>query len=326
MYPLSILATHEDYLPWFYSNYIQLYHWQGGEIKFYVHPFTYSPHMRDAYFSTCPWLDTQVLDQQIVTRMHQDIAPFILDCIDRDCYVQLDVDYFYIPDRAEYHNRHFLHEVLISGYDTQEEIFEITGFNQRGSYATSPIKFTELEQALSTPPERFMDNMADRPKAILYKYMEGERYDFDLEPVIEQLKDYLYSKDTSARFRMLANPIDVPVMWGMKVYEYLIKSCESLINSPNAVDFPVIPLRIVWEHKKSMLARIRYMEDCGYLKPSHPFSKNYAVVEKEVNSMRLIMLRWMSTRRASSLKKIVEMLRETAEAEYQVLESMVDTL
>lgn len=39
LYPLSILAQDNAYLPWLYSTHIQLFNFPSEELKFYTHPF-----------------------------------------------------------------------------------------------------------------------------------------------------------------------------------------------------------------------------------------------------------------------------------------------
>ena len=51
MYPMSILANSDRYLPWFYSHFIQLFYLEGAALKFYIHPFCTTHRIRDAFFS-----------------------------------------------------------------------------------------------------------------------------------------------------------------------------------------------------------------------------------------------------------------------------------
>ena len=64
LYPLSILAARDDYLPWLHSHFVQHFQQPGGAIKFYLHPGSISHSVRHAYQTTCPWLDVQSLDQR----------------------------------------------------------------------------------------------------------------------------------------------------------------------------------------------------------------------------------------------------------------------
>ena len=56
LYPLSILAQDNAYLPWLYSTHIQLFNFPSEELKFYTHPFCTRHEVRHLYFPTCPLL------------------------------------------------------------------------------------------------------------------------------------------------------------------------------------------------------------------------------------------------------------------------------
>lgn len=54
-----------------------------------------------------------------------------------------------MPDRPHYQRHHFIHEVLVSGYDTEDRTFVLSGFDEQGGYAVSRVPFAVLERACS---------------------------------------------------------------------------------------------------------------------------------------------------------------------------------
>ena len=335
MFPLSILATCTDYLPWFYSNYIQLYRFAGGGLKFYVHPFSPGSSLSRVYYTTCPWLDIQVLDQTLIARTLGEFSLFIRHCIDADYYVQVDADFYFLPDRQHFQQRHFLHELLISGYDLEEETVHVSGFDARGVYAHSWVAHATVEQSISTPKQTFFeeyekqgtsvpdwlrDSMLERPRLFLYRYIPQGEYEFDVEAVAEQLQDYLHSADTAQRFRMLANPRP-DGLWGMATYEYLSDLLSRLPSGEQ--NGSAIPLRTFWEHKKCMLDRLRYMESGGYLGPANEFSRAFEELVKKAQQLRLILLRWQNRQAPSSIDISLDLLRQIATTECSLLGSVL---
>ena len=107
---LSILATRDDFLPWFYSNYIQLHVWDG-KYDFYE-PWTHSGHI--AVF--CPLLYIRVIDRDLVGQMCGSIVSFIKGCIEKDYYVRLKIDEFFIPDTVLYQREHGPHLALVKSH------------------------------------------------------------------------------------------------------------------------------------------------------------------------------------------------------------------
>ena len=333
-YPLSILAQADAYLPWLYSTHIQLFNFPGEELKFYTQPFSTRHEVRHVYFSTCPFLDVQTIDRQALGLTTADLVPWIVSCIDRGYYVQTDVDFFYLPDRPHYQQHHFIHEVLVSGYDTEDRTLVLSGFDEQGGYAVSHVSFDAVERACSFTreghiqqvlqvgrprPSWFLQAMEDRPRVFLYKYLPDQSYAFDPCAVAEQLADYLSAADTSQRYRLLAAP-RAGAVWGTGVYPFLRRELK------NPAAYRDIPWRILWEHKTCMQARLQYMEAQGYLDPAEQLGVRFGAVERKTRSLRLVLLRWKTHQRSDTLTRVGEMLDAIAAEERPLLERVLEAL
>ena len=290
VFSLSILATNELYLPWFYSQHIQLYfaktQIQKGvpKIDFYRPP--------NNRLLPSPLLETRWLDRDLISIVNEDIVQFVVKYIDRDYYVQLYLNEFYMPDRSNYNTQKNIHETLIHGYDLYDETFDIIGYNKMGQYVSSKLKFADFKKAYtkidySDFKEAYMkikyspNHMA---KIGLLKYDNNRRYEFDLNLVLEQIRDYIESNNTSEKFRMLDAPEDG--IYGIETYCHLI---HCLLEQRN--NFDIRLFHILWEHKKCMLNRLIYMENKGCLDPYENLSVAYNKIEREVANLRLVMLR-----------------------------------
>ena len=338
MYPLSILAQDDAFLPWFYSTHIQLFNFPGEELKFYTHPFCTRHEIRHLYYQACPFLDVQTIDRNLLSLAPTDLVPQLIGFVDRGYYVQIDVDFFYLPDRLHYRRSHFIHDLLVSGYDTQTQTLEISGFDAEGRYAVSTLPFAAMIQALSftraghieqtrqsepSLPSWFIASMTDRPRLFLYKHLLGQRFTFDPISVTEQLEDYLAARDTSRRFRLLAVPREGGV-WGTDVYAFLKENTTALSVYPAA--YRDIPLRLFWEHKKCMQARLCHMEEAGYLDPEDRLSIRFDAIAKKASSLRLVMLRWKTHHRSETLERACDMLDLIATEERPLLEEALERL
>lgn len=286
LYPLSILARDTAYLPWFYCHYIQLRQFEGRGLNFYLHPF-----YRE--FSTCPLLESNRVDRRLAGGTPNEVTEFVLECLERDYYVQLDVDYFYIPQGVYYQRVHFLHELLLSGFDRLQSTFTASGYGRDGSHIRFTVGFAELEQALSTAfsledgPDWFQDKV-ENPQVVLYQYRPSAQCAFDIVQAREELTDLCQSRNTSTRLRILAEPRNSNDLWGMDTYQFL----TSLLGEPDAAeDDSLISLRIFWEHKKCMAARLEYMEGQGFLPKDVGFARRYSDIASRANQIRLVVLR-----------------------------------
>ena len=286
LYPLSILARDTAYLPWFYCHYIQLRQFEGRGLNFYLHPF-----YRE--FSTCPLLESNRVDRRLAGGKPDAITGFVLECLELDYYVQLDVDYFYIPQGVYYQRVHFLHELLLSGFDRSQSTLTASGYGRDGSHVSFAVGFAEFERALSTAfsPEDGPDWLHDKvesPQVVLYQYQPSAKCAFDLVQAREELTDLYQSRNTSTRLRILAEPRNNDDRWGMDTYQFL----AGLLDEPEAAENDLlISLRIFWEHKKCMAARLEYIEGQDLLPEDVGFARRYSDIASRTNQIRMVVLR-----------------------------------
>ena len=313
-YPLSILANEEAYLPWFHSNYIQLYcpyNLQNLSSRTLKFNFYRRPDQRVSF---SPYLKVQLLNRDLIFKSPTDIVPFIVACIDKGYYVQPTVDEYFLPDSAAYQKRPLVHETLIYGYDNQA--FVGMGYNKNGDYASYHIMFSELEQAIV---QADLTGHYDPNGLRLFKYDSQARYDFDIHLVQEQITDLLHSRNTSHRFRIVANPVDDA--YGLATYSPLKSYIESFLYSP--LSFDIRPAHILWEHKKCMVDRLKYMETQGYLKSEDGFSAQYDEVARKTGMLRMMLLKFRKTRSPALIYRVCLHLDAIAEVEKRLLQDLM---
>lgn len=319
-YPLSILANWDAYLPWFYCNYIQLFCPRNlqsvGQNRTMKFNFYRRPDQR---ISFSPYLDVQLLDRELIFRSHEDIVPFLTNCLDKDIYVQPTVDEIFLPDSPSYQTRHFIHETLIYGYDQINQNFTGIGYKKNGDYGSYCISFAELKQAiLQTNLKGHYDTHGLR----LFKYAPEGKYDFDLQLVTEQIDAYLKSHNTSQQFRMISNPVDGA--YGLDTYECLRDYIKGFLSHPSFFD--IRPIHILWEHKQCMLARLNFMETKGYLDPKDTFSTSYQRLAQKTGMMRMMMLKFQKTRSTELIQRICSGLDQLKEEERVLLQNVLEQL
>ncbi len=325
MYPLSVIRPHMAFSPWICSNYLQLYHYNDRDLKFYVSPFSPKGGKKNSYFVVCPFLEIQSLEQSMITRRRDDIIQFVMKSLDEDWHVQLDVDYFHLPSTAPYKQFHYLHEVLVSGYDDNSKTFEISGYDRLWKYQKSTITFSDLFEAVidktandSTYPA---DQLDESPKAFLYRTDHNRKCDIDIRQMYELLSDYLESANTAEKYRMLYVPQE-DGLWGVSVYSYLIE----LLDQCRSLDTLTIPLRVLWEHKRIMAERIRYLEEHGYIDSGYRIFEEYSEVTRMANQVRWLLLKCLMKRKVSLVRKASDTLHDIAEREYRVLSNLRNLL
>jgi len=329
-YPLSILATDDAYLPWFYNNYIQLFCPLARGFPHTQVDFFYPPH-----YPSTPLLDVQIFDRRVLEKsLRGSIGSFFAHCIDDDLYIRIYVDEFYIGQRAAYQREHFLHKVLLCGYDEGKEIFHIMGFLPNGQYGRSEVGFADLERSFYSDAllgeMRAIDSgerdsaLGDFSEIWLAKYRRERRCEFDLPLVVEQLMDYLLSRNTIERFRMLDISHLGQEEIGMGIYRSIQRRLEYALETPFYFDF--LSLHTLWEHKKCMLMRMHYMEEQGYLDPVDQYSSEFGEVERQARILRMMMLKARWKNDVDMVRRMMDRIEVMAASERAVLEKVVDRL
>ena len=271
----------------------------------------------DQRVSYSPYLKVQLLNRDLIFKSPTDILPFIVACIDKGYYIQPTVDENFLPDSAAYQKRPLVHETLIYGYDNQA--FVGMGYNKRGDYASYRFRFSQLEQAIVHAD---LTGHYDPDGLRLFKYDSQARYDFDIHLVREQITDFLHSRNTSHRFRMVANPSDGA--YGLATYSCLKSYIESFLYSP--FSFDIRPAHILWEHKKCMVDRLKYMEMQGYLKSEDGFSVQYEELARKTGMLRMMLLKFKITRSPDLIHRVLSILDDIEEVEPSLLQDLVKKL
>ena len=329
-YPLSILSTDDAYLPWFFSNYIQLFYPKARGFPYATVDFFHPPQ-----YPSLSLLNIQLFNRRILEKIGaMPLNEFLVRCVDDELYVRLYVDEFFIPDRTAYKRAYMPHKLLLFGYDRRLSCFDIIGFRKNGQYAPSRVNFADLERAfysaklteeVQTVERDDRDLALGNPAEIWLARLNRERKCiFDVQLVIEQLVDYLSSENTAMRFRMLDTSYYGQEGSGMDVYGCIRRRLEYSLEHPDFCDF--ISLHILWEHKKCMLLRIKYMEEHRYLDPGDLLFEAYKEIESQAQILRMMILRFQMQRDRRIVERLISRLDQCSQMEEPLLKKLLEKI
>ena len=318
-FPLAILSQDERYLPWFYSQYIQVH----CPLNLADGP---DPERKRKFnFYRVPNCDGPPNIGLSVTRLNRAIVlgdglmPFIFRALELGRYVQVCVDEFYIPNKMAFQKRHLLHELFVFGGDSVDGFVETLGFQANGDFGALRVSCDDLQRAFDAGAD---NNEYDADGIRLFYWDRDVPVIFDVQNVLDGLEDYVLSRNTSERFRLLGTPIDGA--FGLATYRCLIEACAQLFQHPHWYD--IRPLHILWEHKVCMLARIQFLEREGFLDWADGFANAYTVIEKCARTIRMMMLKLRVSRDVAILERIVQLLEQLAQDEGRLLTCLLETL
>lgn len=310
---LGIIWDRVECLPWFYSNYIQLLCQEtpsDGQNQFHFDFFPmYYNHV------DVPWLyGPHFFDKDTVFNCNIDINQLIIQYIDRDYYLYAVVDEFFIPNRSSYQTRHYYHDNLVYGYDTERKMFNIAGFDDRFlRVSESEVDFMEYHNA-------FMSKESLSPwrkRVTCFKKSDPYQYDLDLKLISEFLNEYLLSIDSSHRLRMVHNP-ENNITYGMKVYECLRRYLELVLMDQIGGNI-VLPVNIFCEHKACMLLRLKYMEENGYLDNGGLIYERYQNIERNFLIARNLMIKYTGSKNQRDISRVIDIVHKMESEEREAL-------
>ncbi|MFC5469145.1 hypothetical protein ACFPPD_10470 [Cohnella suwonensis] len=313
----SVIGNREETMPWVYTNFIQLVYFESLRKIDYTNK---TDSFFDPLLFDCPWLNIQFTHRDTISQAwNGSIVQFAIDSIDRGNYIYFVADQYYIRASAAYGNHTHNHDMFIYGYDKTTKKLNIADNLKYGKYIRTTCGFDEMEMAYAhADPDR--DWFDSRVMSFAFKpktYFQYERYlVFDSVSVVHSLNRYIHSMKP-ASYMCLENTYGIAVY--ERVHEYLL----ALKQEREVIDIRL--LHILYEHKKMMRRRIRYMLQHGYLADEN-LEASYANVEKEHEICVGLMLKFMITGDDKLLDRISGALMEAAVIEKELLGRVIATV
>ncbi|MBT2284105.1 hypothetical protein J7E78_11190 [Paenibacillus polymyxa] len=316
--PFSFLTNRDSFEPWLMSNYIQL----KCSTTFMTHPtdafdfFTVYPE-----FYETPPLQTERLVLETVQRIQPNFTEFIQKSLMQGKYIYTHLDEFYIPDTPSYGKNTSPHANLIYGFNDRDRTFNIGGYNENLKYTFKKISYSQLEES-SKSIVHIVQNQSpeiwhDFYKFIyMIKYRELTHYTLDVQWMIDQLKDYLSSSNSSGRFRGFLNKSDD--FYGLEVYDKLIAYYK---DKPNNSDLK--PPHLIWEHKKLMLMRIEYLVSNQIIAKDQALTKVYAELIQLSKTAQNILIKYRILEDEQLLNKVINIYEEIRAKEETSLQKLL---
>ncbi|REK77603.1 hypothetical protein [Paenibacillus paeoniae] len=323
-YVLGILQNYEECKPWIYTHYNQLYiskdYMETGEYR-----LDFFPNLM-VLFGNVPWLQYRQTNKDTLANLEIDIHRFLQLHLDEGYYCSTYVDEYYIPNSISNGVHHFSHDLMVFGYDRNRQIYNIAIFDKNRQFSFQEVTFENFSLA-------YYNDTGQKGISLCRKVEPREyggsrfgaqlgRYDLELQTLLDSMSDYLHSVNTSKRLRFHYESIKG--YYGLEIYTGLQEYFRLLAEG--SLNLDVRPLHILWEHKKMMTARIRYLQEQGALGEDSVALEGYTRLEGEAMVLRNMLLKYFYSRNNQTLRDIANRLEPMQAAEKQVLTALVEEL
>jgi hypothetical protein len=280
-FPLCVLLADKNLLPWFYTNYINIYaalRNNGLEIEM----FDYYRYGKEDLFD-----NTVINVNNISTELAvgiKDLGKFLINQIDKENYVVIFLDEFFISDRTATKAFHFVHEFLLYGYDISKEKFIALTYLKDSNFGKIELDFKELTEAFNRALiEKKMEWIEEKIIMLIKLKKYKEVYPFDMSIIKKKLLDYytanvdaktLYlSRVDSRGFDTLYVGIEssklLQVYFSSFLNEIEDRNINFIVEKWNQFSFMLFQkLYLYYEHKLNMYERLLFIENSLFLNKS----------------------------------------------------------
>lgn len=239
---LSIIQKcDEQGINYVYNNYIQLFFKieKKGQVTFdYVFP----KYKDLSTFRTCS------IDKPTFTINSINIKDFIIRGLLCKKYIITSVDEYYIPNRPAYKKFHFGHDILLYGYNSENNTFNIIGYTDSGYYQPSTIDCFEFVIAYLNS---YGNKSIELVETVSYYHHRIEK---DL--IIASLEDYISSGNKSRLFDK-SKWLEDGETYGIKTIDKIKIYLDKLVN--DRIDLDIRVMYTLMEHKRLMLERYEHL-------------------------------------------------------------------
>lgn len=276
----------------------------------FLHGFT-SPEIGivDSLWVNNPYLDKKIYYLRFMKGCVHRIIRNLLDDGYYICFT--GVDDYYVKGKSWYHERHFKHDGCICGYNQENKTYCIYSYDKNWVYR----KFWTTQKSFDTGMKAVF-------KIGEYNNLYGikaknDKVAFSPEIALSKIKEYLDS--TLDKYPETEDG----VVYGIVVHRYISKYIDKLYEGSipyEKMDRRV--LRMIWEHKKVMLERIRLIEQ--ELSLDTEISDAYVAVVKDTDAARMLYASHHMRRRDASLPVISKKLIWIEERERELLTALLE--
>ena len=226
----------------------------------------------------------------------------IKELIDSGYYVCFGgIDDYYMEEKSWYGKRHFSHDGMIFGYDTEKKTYMILAYDIDWRFRPIEIAKSSFEKGRKSMFAQceYGNIIGIKPKKNLVE--------FEPSVMLEKLEEYLMPRTE------LFPGTNYEMEVGISSQDYLVRYLDKLYEG--AIEYEMTDYRVfrtLWEHKVLMLERIKLVETVLGLDDS--ISMGYAPLEDSANRMRMLYASHIAKRRDSGMRKMLIKLIDTERA------------
>mgnify|MGYP001348798290 CR=1 FL=1 len=313
-YTLAIAGEHPDFDNWFFSNYIQLECHDNMTLfplNFYrfKNSIVSNPLLKENY------IERKYLYEGI------DYIDFFCNILKQGAYIMTFVNEYYLTPMKAYKKYHFAHDILLYGYDQQSRYFYASGYTKVGKYENFKIGFDEFSLAFERvyENEKKLNSIVPWLEGIhILTLNKGETYTLELDTIINSLKDYVFSINSSKKYSESSSILSKN-SFGLEVYDNLITFVK---NQKNKI-IDIRSFHILYEHKQCMVKRIEFLERREFISQSSYLKNGFQKIEEKALIIRNLVVKYNFTNDNRCIESIINNVKELKKEEENLMKQFI---
>lgn len=303
------------YVNWLYSNFIQL---EYGPRILNDKPLDYFMPIekRNNKNYNNPFLKLYELNYNVLFTLKIDFSKLVKTYLSNGIYLDVYINEFYIKNRKAYNSYKYYHSNLIYGFDDDREIFNIMGYDSQGMLIVSELEYKNFKKAISEDINKVMQHS----KGIQY-YMDYFSDSFDPKLLIDYLKEYINSENSSYKYRALSH-FKTEKCFGISLYDYY----SSEYTDDFIFDYRIS--YILYEHKLIMVDRLKFLYERNYLtnKEYKELTKVFNVLLEKSEMIKNLIIKYKILPNEKTKKSIINNLIEMKSIEAPIIRELIKFL
>lgn len=208
--------------------------------------------------------------------MDINVVQFIINSISAGYYIYLlvrrnEIRAYKFESEERRKQDTFAHDMLVYGYDINQQVFYIADNFIDGKYSFQKCTFQELEAAINNIERNYEPRLGFKGNIELIEFYNEEPQVFNLQRVLDSFRDYISSNPTSLWNTMEFRNVYGEFKWyfGLQCYDYMLNRIGCMnINNIYIQDF-----HLMWEHKKHLKRIISYLTEKNYISDKMAMTK-----------------------------------------------------
>ena len=248
---LPVILGNTNLIPWYYNSFINYYLRIGNNALF----FSLNEKEFDKFFYHSN-IHHSFLQDNSLTKNN------FINAINDNHYIIIQVDYYCIQYYSRYKKAHFVHPLLVYGYDSIKDEFNVLIFDETKGVFKERLSSDILIIALKSAKEYYQNGFPDIDNGLVgfYKFKNFAKYEFDIVFYIHELLNYINATgNLQELYFIFHHNVEIKQnSFGIGVYDKILDS----LSKKNPKVYPDIDYRVIhmiWEHKKWMVKSIRYI-------------------------------------------------------------------